>query len=127
MSSPAKATAALRAYIEAFNAGDAEALAGLFADTAVIEDPVGTPLKSADEIPEWFRKGVAMGARLELVAPIRSSHGCSAAMAFKVHMIDNGLPLTIHSLDTVDVDEHGRITRLNGYWGAVDVEAGSAR
>lgn len=118
------AKAALQAYIDAFNNGDAEALVALFAEDAVIEDPIGTPLKYFSEFPAWFQQGVAMQARLELVAPIRGSHGRAAAMAFKVHMISEGRALTIHSLDTIELNEQGLITRLNAYWGEGNVEAG---
>ena len=126
MADETTAKAVLQAYIDGFNNGDAEALIRLFAEDAVIEDPVGTPLKRAAEIPAWFRQGVAMGARLELVAPIRGSHGRSAAMAFRLYMMDDGRPVTIDSLDTIDIDENGRITRLNGYWGVGNVETGGA-
>lgn len=119
--SPAKT--ALQAYVDAFNCGDADALIALFADDAVIEDPVGTPPKDGAEISEWFRQGVAMQARLELDAPIRGSHGHAAAMAFRVHMVQDGRPLTIRSLDAIEVNERGLITRLRGYWGPDDVEA----
>lgn len=123
MSDSQHARDALQAYVNAFNRGDAEALIALFAPDAVIEDPVGSPPKQAAGIPEWFRQGVAMQARLELDAPIRGSHGRAAAMAFRVHMVQDGQPLTIRSLDTIEVNADGLITRLMGYWGADDVEA----
>jgi steroid delta-isomerase len=124
MSDQITAKAVLQAYIDGFNDADADALSALFASDAVIEDPVGTPLKRGADIPAWFRQGVAMGARLELVAPIRGSHGRAAAMAFKVHMVQDGQPLTIRSLDTIEINEQGLITRLDGYWGVDDIEPG---
>lgn len=116
------AKAALQAYVDAFNNGDADALVALFAENATIEDPVGTPLKYHSEFAAWFQQGVAMQAKLELAAPIRGSHGRAAAMAFKVHMISEGRPMTIHSLDTIKLNEQGLITRLDAYWGADNVE-----
>lgn len=123
MVDPVSAKAVLQAYIDGFNNGDADALIALFAEDAVIEDPVGTPLKYAADIPDWFRQGVAMQARLELDTPIRGSHRNAAAMAFRVHMVQDGQPLTIRSLDTIEINEQGLITRLNGYWGPGDVES----
>ena len=36
---------AMRAYIDAFNSGSAEAVAALYAENATVEDPVGTPVR----------------------------------------------------------------------------------
>ena len=70
--------AALQAYIDGFDAGDADAIMALFATDAVIEDPVGSPLKSRAEFEAFIRQGVKFGARLTLAAPIRGSHGFPA-------------------------------------------------
>lgn len=118
------AIAMLQAYVAAFNNSDADALVALFDEDAIIEDPVGTPPKRYSEFAAWFQQGVAMQARLELVAPIRGSHGRAAAMAFKVHMITEDGPLTIHSLDVIELNEQGLIIRLDAYWGVDNVEAG---
>ena len=37
--------AAMQAYIDTFNGGDAAAVAALYADWATVEDPVGSPVK----------------------------------------------------------------------------------
>ena len=76
--------AALHAYIDGLNARDADAVIALFAPDAVIEDPFGTPPKQGEEIAAWFRGAVQVEPHLELSAPIRGSHGASAAMAFTV-------------------------------------------
>lgn len=113
--------AALQAYIDGFNAGDADAIMALFADNAVIEDPVGSPLKSRAEFEAFIRQGVAYGARLSLAAPIRGSHGNQAAMAFIVIFAQDGRRITTNSVDVMTFNEAGKITRMNGYWGPGDV------
>lgn len=113
----------LERYIDGFNRGDVEALLSLFANDAVIEDPVGSPPRQANELREWFTQGVAMSARLELDAPIRGSHGRAAAMAFRVSMLQDGVPVVIHSLDTIELNDQGLIIKLRGYWGPEDVES----
>lgn len=118
------AKALLQAYVDGFNNADAEALIALFADDAVIEDPVGTAPKRGAEIAAWFRQGVAMEARLQLDTPIRGSHGNAAAMAFTLHMVQDGQPVSVRSLDVIEVDAAGLIARLEGYWGEGDVQAG---
>ena len=116
--------AALQAYIDGFNAGDADAIMALFADNAVIEDPVGSPLKSRAEFEAFIRDGVRFGARLSLAAPIRGSHGNHAAMAFTVTFVQDGVRYTTNSMDVMTLDAAGKITRMNGYWGPGDVTVG---
>ena len=113
--------AALQAYIDGFNAGDADAIMALFAKDAVIEDPVGSSLKSRAEFEAFIRQGVQFGARLSLAAPIRGSHGNQAAMAFIVTFAQGGRRFTTNSVDVMTFDEAGKITRMNGYWGPGDV------
>ncbi|MDB5397304.1 MAG: steroid delta-isomerase [Rhodospirillales bacterium] len=113
--------AALQAYIDGFNTDDANAIMALFADNAVIEDPVGSPLKSRAEFEAFIRQGVAFGARLSLAAPIRGSHGNAAAMAFIVTFVQDGRRIISNSVDVMTFDESGKITRMNGYWGPDDV------
>lgn len=113
--------AALQAYIDGLNRGDAEAVIALFAEDAVIEDPVGSPPKRGQEIRDWFHQAVAMKARLTLATPIRGSHGNAAAMAFTVATESEGKRVAIRSLDVCTFDAADRITRLEGYWGPDDV------
>ena len=73
---------AMQAYIDCFNRKDPEAIAALYADDATVEDPVGSPLKKGKaEVAAFYKMAVATGAKLKLAAPIRASHGNSAAMA----------------------------------------------
>lgn len=113
--------AALQAYVDGLNSGDAEAVITLFADNAVIEDPVGTPLKRGDEIIAWFHSAVAMNTRITPVAPIRGSHGNAAALPFIVTLDWEGKRVSIHSLDTCTFDGTGKIVELKGYWGPDDM------
>ena len=114
--------AALQAYVDNINRGDASAVIALFAPDAMIEDPVGTPPKRGQEIVDWFHQAVAMKAHLTPVAPIRGSHGHAAAIAFIVQTDWEGQVTRIHSLDTCTFDDQGRITELKGYWGLDDVD-----
>jgi len=115
--------AALQAYVDRTNAGDVAGLLALFAPDAVIEDPVGSPLKTAADFPEWFGNSVAFGARITPVAPIRGSHGNAAALVFDVEFtLPGGERLRIRSLDVCTFDAAGRISALRAYWGPDDVE-----
>jgi steroid delta-isomerase len=116
--------AALQAYIDGFNAGDADAIMALFAEDAVVEDPVGSPLKSRAEFEAFIRQGVKFGARLALAAPIRGSYGNHAAMVFTVTFVQNGVRYTTNSADVMAFDDAGKIIRMDGFWGPSDVTIG---
>ena len=116
--------AALQAYIDGFNADDPDAIMALFADDAVIEDPVGSLPKSRSEFEEFIRQGVKFGARLKLAAPIRGSHGNHAAMVFTVTFVQDGVRYTTNSTDVMTFDEAGKIVRMEGLWGPSDVTVG---
>jgi steroid Delta-isomerase len=121
MPSQAHMKAALQAYIDGFNSDDADAIMALFADDAVIEDPVGSPLKSRVEFEAFIRQGVKFGARLSLAAPIRGSHGNHAAMVFTVTFVQDGVRYATNSTDVMTFDDAGKIIRMEGYWGPGDV------
>ena len=114
--------AAMQAYVDLTNAGDAAGLVALFAPGAAIEDPVGTPVKTGNAILQWFADTVAFGARITPVAPIRGSHGREAALVFDVEFTPPGGSLTrIRSVDVCTFDDSGRITSLRAFWGPDDI------
>lgn len=118
--------AALQAYIDNFNAGDGAGLAALFADDARIEDPVGgtTIVEGRVAIDDFYKGAVDVVERLELAAPIRTSHGASAAMAFDIHMQVEGQPMLIRVIDVMTFDDEGKIVDMKAYHGPGDVETG---
>jgi len=124
MPTQAEMKGALQAYIDGFNADDPDSIMALFADGAVIEDPVGSPLKSRAEFEAFIRQGVKFGARLKLAAPIRGSHSNYAAMVFIVTFVQDGVRYTTNSTDVMTFDEAGKIVRMDGFWGPGDVTVG---
>ena len=65
---------------------------------------------------------VATGAKLKLAAPIRGSHGNSAAMAFDVQLNMPQGPALIRVIDTFKFDAHGKFTSMRAFWGPSDME-----
>ena len=49
MPTPEQMTAAVQAYVDAFEKGDPDAVAALFAEQCTVEDPVGTPVHNGLE------------------------------------------------------------------------------
>jgi len=114
--------AAMQAYVDRTNAGDAEGLIALFAPDAYMEDPVGTPLKYRDEMAAFFRDGVIYGAHIVLDGPIRGSHANEAAMSFEVRFTPPNSPrMLIRSLDVCTFNQDGLITSLRAFWGPDDI------
>lgn len=116
---PTEATmrAALQAYLDHFNAGDADGLTALFADDATVEDPVGAPPNHGKAaIHAFYVDAMKNGAKLSLSAPIRGSHSNAAAMAFEAK-IGN---LTVRIVDVMTFNEAGKFTSMKAYFGPED-------
>ncbi|NUS43195.1 MAG: SgcJ/EcaC family oxidoreductase [Mycobacteriaceae bacterium] len=119
MPTEAEMKAVLQKYLDAWNAGDAEAVIALFADDAVVHDPHGSePKVGKDAFGEFFRNGAKGGLRLTLDAPVRGSQGDSAAMAFTVI----AGAMTIRVIDVMRFAPDGKIVEMHGYWGQTDLE-----
>ena len=113
---------AMQAYIDRFNQDDLEGLVGLYAETATVEDPVGSAVKSGKAaIREFYKYAMTTGARLSLAAPIRGSHGTSAAMAFDVNLKYEGAQMVIRVIDVMTFDEAGKFASMRAYWGPSDM------
>lgn len=126
MASEHQMRSALQAYIDLFNRHDGQGLAALFADNARIEDPVGGTkiVEGRAAIDDFYRRAATMVERLDLVAPIRTSHGAAAAMAFDIHMQAAGHPVLIRVIDVMTFDTHGKIVDMKAYHGPSDRETG---
>ncbi|GAB3629296.1 nuclear transport factor 2 family protein [Pandoraea terrae] len=114
--------AALREYVEAFNAGDAARVCALYADHATVEDPVGAPrVEGRAAIEAFYAGAIKTGARLALVAPPRGSHGRSASITFQVQVTMNGHAVKIDVTDVMTFDDSGKIERMQAFWAPDDV------
>ncbi|MDX9741717.1 MAG: nuclear transport factor 2 family protein [Gammaproteobacteria bacterium] len=114
---------ALQAYLEALNAGDAEAIVDLFADDASIEDPVGLGVKKGREaLVAFYRNAVNTGARFQLDGPIRASFSNTAAMAISVVVALRGTPVRIDIIEVMNFDEAGKICSMQAIFGRSNIE-----
>ena len=115
--------AALQAYVDRTNAGDVAGLVALFASDAVIEDPIGSAIKTYAEFPGWFGDAAAFETHITPVTPLRGSHGNEALVVFDVEFTPpEGPRLRIRSADTCTFNDAGQITSLRAYWGPDDIE-----
>ncbi|GAA0385380.1 hypothetical protein GCM10009093_10340 [Brevundimonas terrae] len=115
--SPQKMIETVEAYVAAFETGDAEAVARLYAADAVVRDPVDAkPVEGRDAILAFYQASMATGARLSLEGPVRTASSI-AAFAFSVHLtLPNG-PCRIDVIDTFEFNPDGLIQQMTAYWG----------
>ena len=116
--------AAVHAYVDGFARGDAAAIANLFAESATVEDPVGTPIKRGKaEITEFYSFSVTTGAKLELLGDPRCA-GDSVAFAFTVKLDHEGAAMVIEVIDTFRFDDEGKVSEMRAFWGPGNVKPG---
>lgn len=117
--------AAMQAYIDGFNEGDAEKLYSLFADNARIEDPVGGGrlVEGKDVIRAFYEGAVKVVDRLELDAPIRASRSRYAAMPFTIYRTMDGKKYVTRAIDVMTFDAAGKIVDMKAYHGESDAVA----
>lgn len=117
MPDAAQMEASVQSYVDSYNRADLTGVVGLFAHDATLEDPVGTPLKNGiDEISEFFKAGIDMGAKLTLDGPVRcvADH---AAFAFHVELNWEGQTSRIDVIDIFRFDEAGKVAEMRAFFG----------
>lgn len=113
----------VEAYVRNYNLDDLDGLCSLFAENAVVEDPVGTtPRVGEAAVRELFSAGIASGARLTLAGPVRCAAG-HAAFAFYVDLDWEGRATRIDVIDVFTFDAEGKVRDMKAYFGAANMEA----
>ena len=117
MPTPEQMTSTVHGYVEGFANADVEAIVALFAEDAVVEDPVGTPPKAGhDAIRAFYAFSVGTGAKLHLEGPIRVGPDY-AAFAFQVRLTMDGKAATVDVIDVFRFDGAGKVRRMEAYFG----------
>ena len=115
--------AAVHAYVDGFERGDADALAALFADDATVEDPVGSPQRHGrKEIHAFYAQSVTTGAKLELLGEPRCA-GDYVAFPFAVKLEWQGRRQVIEVIDTFRFNDAGRITEMRAFFGPANMKS----
>ncbi|SFR92009.1 steroid Delta-isomerase [Sphingomonas jatrophae] len=121
MPNPEKMIAAVHAYIAAFDAGDPDAVAALYAENATCEDPIGTPQHHGREaIRAFYTESMKTGAKLKLEGPIRVA-GDYAVFPFSVNLHYEGSDKRIDVIDTFKFDDNDHVIEMKAYWGQINM------
>lgn len=122
MPSHSEMQAAVDAYVRGFATSDAGLIIDLFAENAVIEDPLGTPAMVGKEAVRAFYTRIMAdgGARLKFLGPVRTA-ASSAAFVFASFLSRDGKQSRIDVIDVWDFDEAGKVAHMRAYWGPENV------
>lgn len=123
MRTPDLMQAAVQSYLRALNAADLESIAALFADDAVVEDPVGSlPKRGIAEIRAFYAGSLSLKLQAELDGQIRAVAN-AAAFAFRVSFEIDGQRTVIRPIDVFRFNDAGRIVQMSAFFGPANTEA----
>ena len=99
-------------YVRAFAESDMTIIEDIFAEDAVVHDPVGSePHVGIDAILDFYRRSVPGPTTLELTGTVRCA-GNSAAFPFIAMAGD----LRIEIIDVFEFNEAGKVATMRAYW-----------
>ena len=126
MPTPEHMRDAVLTYFASFADADVETIVGLFADKAVVEDPIGhARMEGVDAIRAFFTSGFAYtGGGYSFVPEgnvrIAANHAACAAIA-NCDRADP--PFRLETMDVMTFDEAGKIVAMKAYWGAFNMQS----
>lgn len=102
-------------YVKLLDAGDADAIALLYAEDASVEDPVGSPPRRGRDTLRAFYAASSGRLRAERTGPVRvCGHEAAFPMLARVGSAD--APALIDVIDVMTFDEDGRIASMRAFW-----------
>jgi steroid Delta-isomerase len=127
MPTPEHMRAAVLKYFASFATADVEAIVGLFADDAVVEDPVdGTPLIGAAAVRKFFTSGfdyVGGGYSFVPEGAVRIAGNHHAACAAIALCDKADPPFRLETMDVMEFNDAGKIVAMKAYWGPANMHA----
>lgn len=111
-------------YVDGVTGDDVEVILDLYADDAVVEDPVGTPAHVGKEaLREFYQKAVEMVELMTIECnPRVRAEASVGACAMRAYPRD-GNGMYIEVLDVMTFNEEGKVTTMSAYWGDSNLKA----
>lgn len=117
MPSPSEITASVRAYVDAANRNDKEAVLAMFAPDAVWYDPVGQPAhEGRSGVSEFWDQTRTMADRIEMLCENIITCGNEAAMTFQIHATIGANVMEMDGVETFQVNDAGEFVLVKAYW-----------
>jgi steroid delta-isomerase len=112
-----QAKQACTTYIQALEAGDVEAVLGLFAESATVEDPVGTELKAGKAALRPFYEVACQSVTAAQFTGEPKFAGGELAFPFIITIGSGEGAVTIDIIDIFKFDEAGKVVSMRAFWG----------
>ncbi|MDB5393290.1 MAG: 3-ketosteroid 5-isomerase [Rhodospirillales bacterium] len=126
MPTPEDMREAVLKYFASFATADLDAIVGLFADDAVLEDPVdGARMEGIGALRKFFGGGfdyVGGGYSFEPEGAVRIA-GKHAACAAIATCDKADPPFRLETLDVMTFNEAGKIVDMKAYWGPANMRS----
>jgi steroid delta-isomerase len=101
-------------YLAGVAAGDADGIAALYAEDAVVEDPAGSdPHVGRDAIHAFYASVSTPGLETKLVGGVNVVDEHTAAFHFAVVADGNTI---VEPIDVMTFDDAGLITSMRAFW-----------
>ncbi|MCZ6829870.1 MAG: SgcJ/EcaC family oxidoreductase [Gammaproteobacteria bacterium] len=107
----------MQQYVDAITEGDLEKILDLFADDAVVEDPVGSePKRGKDALREFYQMTVDSVEKMVLDgnARAREKWGACAMRAYPKGMEGK---MQVETLDVMEFNQQGKVVSMTAYFG----------
>ncbi|MDL2354060.1 MAG: nuclear transport factor 2 family protein [Pseudomonadota bacterium] len=116
-------SATVNAYLDSWRNGDSAARAALFADHAVLEDPVGTPpVEGKAALLAFWQRAEAYPSKFDAVLASIVVCGNEAIVKFALRIEIIGVASgTLQIVENFQLDKAGKIVRLRAFWDAASV------
>ena len=115
MSKQEKMAAAPAAYLKALSNKDLEGILALYADNAVVEDPVGSePHVGIDAVRAFYSGVVSYDLNAELTGQIRIAND---EVAFPFTCENPAAGVVMHIIDVFKFDDDGKVVSMRAFWG----------
>jgi steroid delta-isomerase len=113
---------ALATYVASFAKHDVDALVDLFAEDAVIHDPVGhEPVTNTTTVRDFFTRVLTNVYDARLDGPIRGSEGNAAAFSFELSIRrPDGTEGIVRAVDIMTFNKDGKVILMQAYHGPDD-------
>lgn len=107
-------------YLRYLNEKNLEGILSLYADSATVEDPVGSKVLTGMEALRKFYSGaVNIDLRLKRTGQVRVA-GVEIAFPFQLIMNYNNTPMITDIIDVFRFDEAGKIVSMRAFWGSTN-------
>ncbi|MEC3957206.1 nuclear transport factor 2 family protein [Nocardia sp. CDC153] len=108
-------------YVKLVATGPTSAVVDLYAEDAVVEDPIGTPERRGHEaIGELYKALENLDRETELHTV--KVAGNQVAAHFTLVTVSNGHRMTLSPIDVMELNDEGKIISMRAYWSPEDLK-----